>query len=251
MSLVALTVKLPEFEGPLDLLLHLIKVSEMNIDDIPIVAITSQYMDYLHSMQQIKLEIAGDYFVMAATLMRIKSQWLLPQPEVPLLEDVAEASEDPRDELVAQLLTYQAYKEAATDLQTREQTRKAHFSKAPSLLAGAEPLPMPEQPLDIAALTMAFNALLRRQLPAQPALMRNVQRETITVAEKVTQITQALKLSAKHQLTFTHLLSAVPSTEETVTTFMAVLELMKNKQIACFQAQTLAPITVALKEEIA
>ena len=73
---MALTVKLPEFEGPLDLLLHLIKDSEMNIYDIPIVAITSQYLDYLHSLQQVQLEVAGDYFVMAATLMRIKSQWL-------------------------------------------------------------------------------------------------------------------------------------------------------------------------------
>ncbi|WP_225351704.1 segregation and condensation protein A, partial [Loigolactobacillus coryniformis] len=137
MSLVALTVKLPEFEGPLDLLLHLIKDSEMNIYDIPIVAITSQYLDYLHSLQQVQLEVAGDYFVMAATLMRIKSQWLLPQPEEPLLDEDVN-SEDPRDELVAQLLTYQAYKEAAADLQNREQERKDYFSKAPSLLASAE-----------------------------------------------------------------------------------------------------------------
>lgn len=249
MSLVALTVKLPEFEGPLDLLLHLIKDSEMNIYDIPIVAITSQYLDYLHSLQQVQLEVAGDYFVMAATLMRIKSQWLLPQPEEPLLDEDVN-SKDPRDELVAQLLTYQAYKEAAADLQNREQERKDYFSKAPSLLASAEPIPMPDQPLALTELTAAFTALLRRQQPQTP-VTRNVQCETITVAEKVTQITQALRHSAQGQLDFTRLLSTEPSIEETVTTFMAVLELMKNKQIACFQAQTLAPITVALKEEVA
>ncbi|MFD0897587.1 segregation and condensation protein A [Loigolactobacillus binensis] len=247
---MALTVKLPEFEGPLDLLLHLIKDSEMNIYDIPIVAITSQYMDYLHSMQQIKLEIAGDYFVMAATLMRIKSQWLLPQPELSESAEPDEITEDPRDELVSQLLTYQAYKQAATELQAHEQARQAYFSKAPSVFASAAPVPMPKQPVALADLTAAFSHLLRQQQIQAPHI-RQVHQETITIAQKVTQITQALRQSSQGQLSFMHLLSAVPSIEEMVTTFMAVLELMKNKQIACFQAQTLAPITVALQEEIA
>lgn len=249
MSPVALTVKLAKFEGPLDLLLHLIKVSEMNIYDIPIVAITSQYMAYLHSMQRSKLDIAGDYFVMAATLMRIKSQWLLPQTSESVEDEAdTEVPDDPRTELVSQLLTYQTYKKAAANLKVQEQARKAYFSKSPSLLASAQRLPMPEQPISLSALTAALNQLLQRQQPQQ-LLVHNVKRETVTVAQKIGQVKQALQGSAQRRLFFTRLLPAQPSIEDTVTTFMAVLELMKNKEIFCFQTQTLAPITVSLKEE--
>lgn len=248
MSPVVLTVKLAKFEGPLDLLLHLIKVSEMNIYDIPIVAITSQYMAYLHSMQRSKLDIAGDYFVMAATLMRIKSQWLLPQEPEPAENEAEAEPEDPRAELVSQLLTYQTYKKAAANLKVQEQERQAYFSKTPSLLASAQRLPMPEQPVPLSAVTNALNQLLQRQQPEQ-LLVHNVQRESITVAQKISQVKQALQSNAQRRLFFTGLLPAQPSIEDTVTTFMAVLELMKSKEIFCLQTQTLAPITVSLKEE--
>ena len=101
-----LTLELPNFEGPLDLLLHLIQSQEINIYDIPIAQITSQYLDYLKQMQQLNLQIAGEYFVMSSTLLRIKSQYLLPQND--FVEDIVE--EDPRDELVQQLVQYSVFK---------------------------------------------------------------------------------------------------------------------------------------------
>lgn len=101
-----LTLELPNFEGPLDLLLHLIQSQEINIYDIPIAQITSQYLDYLKQMQQLNLQIAGEYFVMSSTLLRIKSQYLLPQND--FVENVVE--EDPRDELVQQLVQYSVFK---------------------------------------------------------------------------------------------------------------------------------------------
>ncbi|WP_225349912.1 segregation and condensation protein A [Ligilactobacillus equi] len=104
-----LTFKLQSFEGPLDLLLHLIKQNEMDIYDIEMVAITSQYLDYLHRMKKMQLDIAGEYLVMAATLLNIKSRLLLPNEQAPQVED--ETYEDPREELVQQLLLHQAFKE--------------------------------------------------------------------------------------------------------------------------------------------
>ncbi|MDA5387263.1 segregation/condensation protein A [Loigolactobacillus backii] len=243
---LALTVKLPEFEGPLDLLLHLIKKSEMNIYDIPIVAITSQYLEYLHHMQASRLEVAGDYFVMAATLMRIKSQTLLPrEPTVELTED-EDISIDPRDELVNQLLVYQTYKKAATDLQQKELVRKTHFSKAPSLTASAEPLPMPKKHLRIDEVTAALVNLLQGKV-VKPVSVRNVVRETITIKDKVRAIIKQLQQNKRGIVDFDDLLNN-SSVEETVTTFMSVLELMKNGQVSCYQEAVLTPITVALKE---
>ena len=121
-------IKVHDFEGPLDLLLHLIKQSEMDIYDIQISQITSQYLDYLHQMQSHQLEVAGEYFVMAATLMDIKSQMLLPSP--PVLDDELEVEElDPRQELVEQLLEYQRYKKAADRLKDKENLRQQEYTR--------------------------------------------------------------------------------------------------------------------------
>lgn len=123
------TLKLGGFEGPLDLLLHLIREAKMDIYDIKIATITSQYMDYLHQMKAHRLEIAGEYFVMASTLMRIKSQLLLPQ--APPLDDEEPAEEpvDPRQELVDQLIEYQRYKKAADHLKDKESYRQQEYTR--------------------------------------------------------------------------------------------------------------------------
>jgi len=123
-------IKLDVFEGPLDLLLHLIRSLEIDIYDIPIADVTEQYMNYIHAMKTLELEVAGEYLVMAATLMAIKSQMLLPKQE--LEEDYDdEYEEDPRDALVAQLLEYRKYKYAADRLSEKAEERSQYYTKDP------------------------------------------------------------------------------------------------------------------------
>ncbi|EPC12793.1 Segregation and condensation protein A [Lacticaseibacillus paracasei subsp. paracasei Lpp230] len=128
---MALTLVLNDFSGPLDLLWHLIRTNEVDIYDIPIAEITAQYLDYLHQMQDLALDVAGDYFVMAANLMVLKSRLLLPQPEPETM--APDEAPDPRADLVAQLLTYQVYQEAAKDLKAREAKRAQAYAKPTTL----------------------------------------------------------------------------------------------------------------------
>ena len=125
-----INIKLDVFEGPLDLLLHLIQKLEIDVYDIPIAAITEQYMQYIHAMKSLELEVAGEYLVMAATLMAIKSQMLLPKQEI-LIEENDPYEEDPRDMLVAQLLEYRKYKYAAEQLSEKAEERSLYFTKDP------------------------------------------------------------------------------------------------------------------------
>ena len=133
-----INLKLDVFEGPLDLLLHLIQKLEIDIYDIPITAVTEQYMSYIHAMQTLELEVAGEYLVMAATLMAIKSQMLLPKQELEIIDDENFfEEEDPREALVAQLLEYRKFKYAATVLHEKEEERKLYYTKEPMDKAGA------------------------------------------------------------------------------------------------------------------
>ena len=125
-----ISLKLDVFEGPLDLLLHLIQQLEIDIYDIPIAAVTEQYMNFIHAMKTLELEVAGEYLVMAATLMSIKSQMLLPKPEVAFEYD-DEEGEDPRDALVQQLLEYRKYKYAASVLSERKKSVACFIQKPP------------------------------------------------------------------------------------------------------------------------
>lgn len=236
---MVLTVKLPEFEGPLDLLLHLIQAAKMNIYDIPIVAITSQYLAYLQQMQTNQLEVAGDYFVMAATLMRIKSQMLLPKAPVqePEQDDLTE--QDPRAELVGQLISYQLYKQAAKQLQTRELARKDSFSKAPNFAPQMERIPMPATPVPLTAITQAMTQLLQQ---AEPPQKTAVVSEKVTITQMIQRIKGQLKQQAQQE--FSQLLPRHATTEVTITTFLAVLELMRAGDVACQQADDLAPLVL-------
>ena len=156
------TYHLDEFDGPLDLLLHLIKVNEMDILDIPIVAITEQYLDFLHQAEERNLDIAGEFLVMAATLMSIKSTYLIPKnEELTYDQDLAEFvyEEDPREALMAQLLEYQRYQQAADDLREREEGRQLQFSRAPMAIPeDIEVAPLPEG-LGLFDLQLAFNQM--------------------------------------------------------------------------------------------
>lgn len=234
---MVLTVKLPEFEGPLDLLLHLIRAAKMNIYDIPIVAITSQYLAYLQRMQTNQLEVAGDYFVMAATLMRIKSQMLLPKAPVLATTQDDETEPDPRAELVGQLISYQLYKQAAKQLQTRELARKDSFSKAPNFAPQMARVPMPQPPLQLSTLTQAIIQLLQQAEPPQKTAVIS---EKITITEMIQHIKG--QLDQDKQQEFSHLLPRHATTEVTVTTFLAVLELMRSGDVICQQTTDLAPL---------
>ncbi|MCM1597134.1 segregation/condensation protein A [Latilactobacillus sakei] len=242
-----LTLILTDFEGPLDLLLHLINQTKIDIYDIPIAEITTQYLDYLHQMQELKLDIAGDYLVMAATLMKIKSKLLLPAPPA-MAETLEEDYVDPRQELVDQLLAYQAFQKIATVLQERESERQLLFAKPASANPAEKVVPLARgviKPRDLAA---AVSKMLV-EATVQQTDFKTVQNDEITIAEKMDWIIDCLKTRAT--TTFEQLVINRFDREEIVTTFLAVLELMKERLINCDQAGYDEQILVTLKEGIA
>lgn len=236
------TIKLEDFEGPLDLLLHLIRKNEMDIRDIQVSLITSQYMDYLSTMKKHRLEVAGDYFVMAATLMRIKSEMLLPTP--PVEEEVDEEPVDPREELVEQLLEYQRYKDAAAKLKDKEEYRLQEFSRAamavPPELVSRKVAPG----VSLSQLQNAFEKVVRRHLTTEP-VEQTVSPEKITVEKRLQTVQQQLRHGPQR---FVDLFEDDVSRENLVTTFMAILELCKHGRVSVAQAGPLAPIIVTLKQ---
>lgn len=238
---MALTLVLDDFSGPLDLLWHLIRTNEVDIYDIPIAEITSQYLDYLHQMQELSLDVAGDYFVMAASLMALKSQLLLPQPEVDLDD---EEYVDPRADLVNQLLTYQMYQAAAKQLQTREVQRAQSFAKDPTMPDSDLAIPMAPGAVKLRDLVQAMSAVVANQL-ATAKTIAHIEAEPISLTERIGAVMN--QLLEAHQCSFEELL-AEHSVDGVVTTFLAILELMKNDQVDCAQAKPFAPITVTLKE---
>jgi len=242
-----LTLILTDFEGPLDLLLHLINQTKIDIYDIPIAEITTQYLDYLHQMQELKLDVAGDYLVMAATLMKIKSKLLLPAPPA-MAETLEEDYVDPRQELVDQLLAYQAFQKIATVLQERESERQLLFAKPASANPAEKVVPLARgviKPRDLAA---AVSKMLV-EATVQQTDFKTVQNDEITIAEKMDWIIDCLKTRAT--TTFEQLVINRFDREEIVTTFLAVLELMKERLINCDQAGYDEQILVTLKEGIA
>ncbi|KRM23794.1 segregation and condensation protein A [Latilactobacillus graminis] len=240
-----LTLVLTDFEGPLDLLLHLIKQTKIDIYDIPIAEITAQYLDYLHQMQVMKLDIAGDYLVMAATLMKIKSKLLLPKsPEI--AEEVIETYVDPRQELVDQLLTYQAFQKVATVLQERELQRQQLFAKPASSNPTEEFVPLARGVIKPRDLALVVSKMLMAAQVKRP-VFKTVQNDEISITDKMTWIVAHL---AAQPVPFEALVLNHNDRDEIVTTFLAVLELMKDRKIICEQTNYDAPMMVGLKEGI-
>jgi segregation and condensation protein A len=170
--------KLPVFEGPLDLLLHLIKENKIDIYDIPIIDITHQYIKYLELMKELNLEIAGEFLVMAATLIHIKSKMLLPPDE----EEKKEPSEDPRSELVQRLLEYQAYKESSGFLRKREEIWKNIFQRN---IPDKDDFTFEPEPLLFDANVFDLITAFKKLLEKTPAQAVEITRETLTVADKI------------------------------------------------------------------
>ncbi|WP_367294931.1 ScpA family protein [Levilactobacillus yonginensis] len=233
-------IQVSDFEGPLDLLLHLIKTNEMDIYDIRITTITSQYLTYLHQMQELRLDIAGEYFVMAANLMAIKAKMLLPKPTTvdPIDED---ASEDPREDLVNQLLEYQRYKQAAQELKKRAIARQEHFTRP--AMAVPESVTMSVAPgIQTSDLQAALAKLVHRAMIAKP-VTQNIHQEHFTIKAQMATVLTRLQ-RAKHPVNFETLLAGVPALEEVVTTFLAVLELARQRQVQLQQVSRVAPLQV-------
>lgn len=232
-------IKLDVFEGPLDLLLHLIQKLEIDIYDIPIAEVTEQYMKYIRTMKEFELGVAGEYLVMAATLMAIKSQTLLPivDIEYDLEEDFFE--EDPRDALVNQLLEYRKYKYVADRLAEKAEERSQYLSKDPmnvdQFKQEEEPVLASNQ-LTKVDLFLAFHQMLESRRQNTPT-QTTISNETATVKEKMDWIeSQVRQLHPKVGRTLSSLFNTYSKTE-IVTTFLALLELMKNKKVHVEQTE--------------
>lgn len=236
-----LTFKLAAFEGPLDLLLHLIKQNQMDIYDIQISAITSQYLDYLHQMQSLSLDIAGEYLVMAATLLSIKSRLLLPQHEE--LDPPVDDQLDPRQELVEQLLAHQCFQLTAQKLQELAEKRQCDYSRAPAEVPLASQKLLLKKQLKISELEHYFGQVLLRQRQRQQLKrVRHVHSEKFTIEGEIERLDKQVAKRVGW-LTFDELFRADDVIlEQVVTSFLALLELIKRGQIEVRQETDLGPI---------
>lgn len=240
-----LNVKLEIFEGPLDLLLHLIKTLEIDIYDIPISEITEQYMYYIRSMKELDLELAGEYIVMAATLMSIKSKTLLPKVEVELLESDYEDEIDPREQLVAQLLEYRKFKYAASILKEKEIERGKFYTKEATNLDEYKDLVAPLAPNEVTTidLFLAFSDILNRRKDLEP-METTIVSEEFSIDDKIDEImNRVFSNDNANGLHFTSLFY-VYTRNEIVTTFMALLKLIKSGEIIAKQKSAIEPIVL-------
>jgi segregation and condensation protein A len=217
-------VRLTQFEGPLDLLLHLIRRDKINIYDIPISHITHEYVAYIEIMQELELEVAGEFFVMAATLMRIKSQMLLPRHE-----GLDEEEGDPRDELVRNLLEYRTFKEAAQCFAAKEDDRRRVFTRSAAQPPGEE---TPEKVSEITLFDL-LEALQSVFKNMKGQAFYHIVPESITVEQRIEAIRESL--DRRSEVLFTELFSGEFTKMEVIVTFLAVLELIKLGQLIARQ----------------
>lgn len=229
-------VRLDIFEGPLDLLLYLIQKNELDIHDIPITLVTEQYLEHLNLMQSLNLDVAGEFLVMASMLMRIKSKMLLPPDEVP---PEAPVEEDPREELVRKLLEYMRYKEAAQDLRKMETSRMDSFSRfAPEIEIDVSDSPFLEGTLF--DLITAFGKVLQH-MPKD--VFHQIIKDEFTVSEKVQEILGSLGEEGS-RVRFTQLFRKTTNRFEAITIFLALLELIRLKEVSFVQNQLFDDIEI-------
>ncbi len=231
----ALEVFLEAFEGPLDLLLYLIRRQNLNVLDIPIAQITTQYMTYIDLMQEMRFELAADYLLMAAMLAEIKSRMLLPRPE-----SSSEEEADPRAELVRRLQEYERYKKAAENIDELPRVGRDIFeasAKGPDLTV------VKGQPdVDLKELLLAFQDVLRR---SDMFASHHIQREALSVRERMTNVLAAL--NSESFTAFTTLFEAREGRMGVVVTLLAVLELIKEAIIEIIQTEPFGPIYVKVR----
>jgi segregation and condensation protein A len=236
-------IKLDIFEGPLDLLLYLIRKNEIDIYNIPIALITEQYMEYLDIMRSLNLDLAGEYLVLAATLIHIKSRLLLPPVEG---EEEGEEGEDPRAELVRQLLEYQAFKEAALSLESRPLLDRDVFTRG----APAEEPAAAEQEEEVMIevgvfeLVQAFRLVITGLDQTEDMA---IDTEKMSLTDRINEIME--RLTEEKELTFTDLLAERTDRKRIVYTFLAILELMKLRMVRAYQSGPFGVIRLFLAVE--
>jgi segregation and condensation protein A len=232
-------VKFEVFEGPLDLLLYLIKKEEVDIYDVNLTRLATQFIEYIELMRMLDLDIAGEFLVMASTLMYIKSRELLPVDQQVAVEG-EEDGEDPRWELIRQLVEYKKFKDAAAQLQALEIRQENSFPRLP-----AKPEFEPEQVFKSGAslfdLINAVNQVLKRVHQRED--LRDIFEDRWTVSEKIEQLLQAL--ASRAALKFSELFASATSRSEVVVTFLAVLELIRLKQIVAVQTEDFGDIEIS------
>ena len=231
-------IKIQDFEGPLDLLMHLIEKDKVDIYDIPIVDITEQYITYLNAMKEFDMDVASDFLVMAATLLQIKSRMLLPKPPV----DSAEEQEDPRQMLVDMLVEYRKIRIQAKMLTESLATALGYHQR--------KPMQFPDirkkiKPLTFEDLLESLNGLLTRQ-DHEPAL---IERQRFNVQDKMKKIIDLLEEN-NHSLEFSALITNNVSRSEIVASFLAILELMRLNRITIRQARPFSTIFIFLREDM-
>ena len=237
----SLKFKLNQFEGPLDLLYHLIKVAKIDIRDIFISEITEQYMAMMTDIDQIDMDKAADFTLMAATLLEIKSKRLLPKPEV--VQDADE--EDLEEKFYRRFEEYKLYKEASEKLKNFEDIGK--FYKKPDESAGEYRYELPEK-LSVDALISAFSNLLHKvSVKAETITERKIEKDRFTVAEKIAQIKDSLLMKPKFK--FNELFEQDYSKSEIINTFLALLELLKMQVVKVEQGSTFGDIDILKREE--
>lgn len=233
-------VRLRNFEGPLDLLLHLIKKHEVDIYDIPIALVTQQYLDYLDLMHELDLDVVGEFLVMAATLIHIKSRMLLPRPD-PTQE---EPGEDPREALVRRLLEHQRFKAAAELLHEKEIQRSAQWGRPDGRVAEVVgEAPEPEVEVDLFSLMAAFRQVLERAR-ARPRVL--LPPEQISIEDRIAQL--SARLSETEACGFEELFADVQTRAGMIVTFLALLEMIRLKLVRVFQQGNFGPIRVYKRE---
>lgn len=241
-----LQVKLQVFEGPLDLLLHLLDKNKVNIYDIPIVEITNQYMDYIKKMKEQDLNIMSEFLVMAATLLDIKSKMLLPKSEADELEE-----EDPRTELVQQLLEYKMYKCISVELRDRQVDANRMFFKEPSLpeevASYQQPVNLEElvEDLTLNQLNDIFKSVLRRQenkIDPIRSKFGKIKKEEVSLEDTFVKLTDYATNHAK--FSFRQLLEKQASRMQVIVMFLAILEFMKAGKIIISQENTFDDICI-------
>ncbi|MCD6153899.1 MAG: segregation/condensation protein A [Syntrophobacterales bacterium] len=230
-------IKLDIFQGPLDLLLYLIKKNEIDIYNIPIAVITEQYLEYIDVMKSLNLDVAGEYLVMASTLIHIKSKLLLP------VHDDTEDEEDPREELTRQLLEYQAFKEAALNLDTMNLLGRDVF-KGGYLVGSETDGEHSLEELSIFELVEAFKVMVSRINPGE---IMEIDVERMSLSERMNEIME--RLNKEKALTFNDLLGGLSDRIKIIYTFLAILELMKLRVIKAYQSKPFGTIRIFLAVE--
>ena len=234
-------VTIDNFDGPLDLLLHLIKEQDIDIYDIKIEDITKQYLDYIRHMKELNLEIASEYLVMASELIEMKSKMLLPKKKEKEDDDY---EEDPRELLIERLLAYKRYKEITSEFKDLELTRKMVFTREPDNLNRYVKEDENSEELGVADLIDAFNNLLKRKELDRPIATKITKKE-LSVTEKVNKIKNILR--NKKKINFEDIFE-VSTKEEVIISFLSVLEMVKKDEILLTQEGNFKNIVISLKE---